>query len=726
MYRFFFVFSQIEKKANTMSSFLRSTPNSFWRNLFTRTLLVVVSTLLIVWLLPRKEGFQFKYEIGKPWMGDDVIARFKFPVLKTEEAIANEQNELASKFQPYYIYDESVENKAVEDFSKAFDDNIPPMIAMFKPHIIRRLHQLYQRGIMNAPDYSRLSVDSTAQVRVVSGKEATSTDVRQLLSTMNAYEQIFLDENLAERRGLLLKYDLNQYIRPNLTYDKTRSEQELAELVSSIAPAEGQVENGQKIIERGEIVNEHTARILHSLEQELDNRDTGKSESMSTILGQTIYVAMLIILFTIYLLLFRRDYFSKSRNILMLYSLITLFPIAVALMVRFSSLSVYLLPFAMVAIFVRIFLDSRTAFMAHTTMVMISASAVNYQEEFFIIEMVAGMAAIFSLRDMSRRSQVFRAMLSVTVCTMVMHFALTLIHSDQGTAISWSRYFHLLLNGIFLLLAYPLMFLIEKTFGFTSDVTLFELSDTNKDLLRELSEVAPGTFQHSITVGNLAAEIANKIDANGLLVRTGALYHDIGKMTNPVFFTENQAGVNPHNKLSEKESAQIIISHVTDGIHLAEKNGLPEVIKNFILTHHGTGTTKFFYITYKNNHPDEADNPQPFTYPGPNPSTREQAILMMADGVEAASRSLDEYTEESISQLVNRMIDNMVNEGYFTECPITFRDIVLAKQVLIDRLRSIYHTRIRYPETQEGNLPPTPSQGRGEGDTPRTLKLKNS
>ena len=700
MYHFFFVFSQIEKKTTIMSSFLRSTPNNYWRNLFTRTVLVVLSTLLIVWLLPRKEGFQFKYEIDKPWMGDDVIAKFKFPILKGEEAIEKEREELKSKFQPYYIYDENVENKAVEDFSKAFDNNVPAPIAMFKPHITRRLHQLYQRGIMNAPDYSRLSVDSTAQVRVVNGKNAITTEVRQLLSTMNAYEQIFLDENLAERRSLLLKYDLNQYIRPNLTLDKARSDQELKELLSSIAPADGQVENGQKIIGRGEIVDAHTARILHSLESELANRNTGKSESLTTIAGQAIYVAMLIILFTVYLLLFRKDYFEKSRNILMLYSLITIFPMSVALIVRYTSLSVYLLPFAMVAIFVRIFLDSRTAFMAHTTMVMISASAVNYQEEFFIIEMVAGMAAIFSLRDMSRRSQVFSAMLSVTLCTMVMHYAMTLIHSDQETMFSWSRYFHLLLNGIFLLLAYPLMFLIEKMFGFTSDVTLFELSDTNKDLLRELSEVAPGTFQHSITVGNLAAEIANKIGANGLLVRTGALYHDIGKMTNPVFFTENQAGVNPHDKLSEKESAQIIINHVTEGIHLAEKNGLPEVIKNFILTHHGTGTTKYFYITYKNNHPDEPDNPEPFSYPGPNPSTREQALLMMADGVEAASRSLNEYTEESISQLVNRMIDNMVSEGYFTESPITFRDIVVAKQVLTERLRSIYHTRIRYPETK--------------------------
>jgi len=252
-------------------------------------------------------------------------------------------------------------------------------------------------------------------------------------------------------------------------------------------------------------------------------------------------------------------------------------------------------------------------------------------------------------------------------------------------------------NGILLLLAYPLMYLIEKTFGFISDVTLFELSNTNKGLLRDLSEVAPGTFQHSITVGNLAAEIANRIEANSLLVRTGALYHDIGKMTNPVFFTENQAGHNPHNNMPYQESARIVISHVTEGVHIAEKNNLPNIIKEFILTHHGKGLTRYFYIKYQNEHPDEIVDKTPFSYPGPNPFTREQAILMMADAVEAASRSLNEYTEESISQLVNRIIDGQVAEGYFSTCPITFHDIDQAKQVLIERLKSIYHTRVSYP-----------------------------
>ena len=262
-------------------------------------------------------------------------------------------------------------------------------------------------------------------------------------------------------------------------------------------------------------------------------------------------------------------------------------------------------------------------------------------------------------------------------------------------------YYYFAVNGVLLLLSYPLMFIIEKTFDFTSNITLFELSNTNRGLLRDLSEKAPGTFQHSIMVGNLAAEISNRIGANSLLVRTGALYHDIGKMADPVFFTENQAGVNPHESMPYKESARIVVGHVTEGVKMAEKAHLPNIIKDFILTHHGTGVARYFYIKYKNENPDKEDDPEPFRYPGPNPFTCEQAILMMTDGVEAASRSLKVYTEESISSLVNRLIDNQVSEGYFKECPITFRDIEQTKQILIERLKAIYHTRISYPELKD-------------------------
>ena len=343
-------------------------------------------------------------------------------------------------------------------------------------------------------------------------------------------------------------------------------------------------------------------------------------------------------------------------------------------------------------------MDSRTAFITHVTTILMSALAVKYQYEFIIVQLVGGLIAIYSLRELSKRSQIFLTAILVTLGESAVYLGLQLILTDSLTKLDSTMYYHLAVNGFFLLFAYPLMLVIEKTFGFVSTVTLFELSNTNNPLLRQLSQVAPGTFQHSITVGNLASEIANKIGAKAQLVRTGALYHDIGKMTNPAFFTENQAGFNPHDKLTEKESAAIIISHVTEGLKLADKYNLPRVIKDFIATHHGEGLTKYFYIKYKNAHPDEDVDPAPFRYPGPNPFTREQAILMMSDTVEAASRSLKEFTEESISNLVNKLIDKQVAEGYFRDCPITFRDITTAKQVLIERLKSIYHTRIQYPK----------------------------
>lgn len=352
----------------------------------------------------------------------------------------------------------------------------------------------------------------------------------------------------------------------------------------------------------------------------------------------------------------------------------------------------------MAPIFVRVFMDSRTAFISYAVTILLSAVAVRYQYEFIVVQLVGGLIAIFSLRELSKRSQIFLTALLVTFGSAAIYLALQLIQADDFSKLDGAMYFHIGVNGFFLLFTYPLMLVIEKLFGFVSTVTMFELSNTNNELLRRLSEVAPGTFQHSITVGNLGVEIANKIHAKGQLVRTGALYHDIGKMVNPVFFTENQAGVNPHDKISDLESARIIIGHVTEGLKLAEKYNLPNVIKEFITTHHGQGLVKYFYINYKNAHPDEEIDDAPFRYPGPNPWTREQAILMMCDTVEAASRSLPEYTEESISNLVNKLIDAQMANGFFTDCPITFRDVSMAKQVLIERLKSIYHTRIQYPE----------------------------
>ena len=674
-----------------------------WRNFLSRTLLVLITVLLIVWALPRNESKQFRYDIGKPWMYGSFIAKFDFPIYKTDETIKEQEDSLLETYQPYYNYDPAVEKKQVSKFLADYQNGIPGLPHNYVRLIADRLHRLYQAGIMDTPEYNEAYRDSTSQVRLVSGNSAQSISLGCVYSTLSAYEQLFIDEQIAMQRPILQRCNLNNYIEPNLIYDKGKSETERNDLLSSIPPASGMVMSGQKVIDRGDIVDEYTYRVLSSFEREIKRRSATQTQITNTIIGQVIFVTLMVFLFTMYLGLFRRDYFNKPRSIAMLYTLITLFPVVVSLMMRHNFLSVYMLPFAMVPIFVRVFMDSRTAFVCHVTMILICTTAVRYQYEFIIIQLVAGLIAIYSLRELTRRAQVFKTAILVGIGSTLVYLALQLMQDNDFSSMDHDMYYHFVVNAVLLLIAYPMMYVIEKMFGFVSSVTLFELSNTNRGLLRDLSEIAPGTFQHSITVGNLAAEIANKIGANALLVRTGALYHDIGKMKNPVFFTENQAGVNPHDTLTYQESARIIISHVTEGVKLAERENLPTIIRDFIVTHHGTGITKFFYIKYKNEHPEEEVDPAPFTYPGPNPFTREQAILMIADGVEAASRSLPEYTEESISTLVNRMIDQDVTDGYFKECPITFRDLAIAKLVLIERLKAIYHTRISYPEMKKAS-----------------------
>lgn len=678
-------------------SIFNNTEENYWRNLATKTVLVCITVAIIVWFLPRNEGRMYRYDVGKPWMYGSVIAKFDFPIYKTDEAIKHEQDSLLKHFQPYYSLNPLIEKKQVERFLHDYEQGINGLPKEYVGIVARQMQEIYQMGIINTNEYNNIFKDSTSMIRFVSGKNAKSLKVSSFYSTIAAYEHIFANEKLAAQRAILSRCNLNNYIEANIVYDKEKSDAEKNDLLSSIPLASGMVMSGQKIIDRGEIVNDYTCRVLNSFDKEMKRRSSTQDEIMTTFIGQILFVLILVMMFTSYLTLFRKDYFEKPRSITMLYTMITLFPILVSMMMKHNFFSVYIIPFAMAAIFVRVFMDSRTAFITHVTMILICAAAVKYQYEFIIVQLASGLVAIYSLRELSKRSQIFITAILVTISSCIVYLALQLMQDNQVFNIDPSMYTYFIINGIFLLLSYPMMYLIEKMFGFISNVTLFELSNTNKGLLRNLSEIAPGTFQHSITVGNLAAEIANRIHANSLLVRTGALYHDIGKMTNPVFFTENQAGVNPHDQLSDLESAQIIISHVTEGLKLAEKFNLPGIIKDFISTHHGTGLTKYFYINYCNEHPDEQVDKEMFQYPGPNPFTREQAILMMADTVEAASRSLNEYTEESISTLTNKLIDNQVAGGFFRECPITFRDIALAKSVLIERQKSIYHTRISYP-----------------------------
>ena len=673
-----------------------------WRDFLIRLGIVVCAVTLIVWLMPRNSYSSFKIELGKPWSYTNLSAPFDFPIYKSDEAVKAERDSLMERYEPYYIYNKDVAVKQIRQFYKDYSGGIPGLSNDYLSIIANRLSNFYSQGIMNSSEYARLRQDTTRMIRIISGKDASSRQITKMYSVVTAYEQIFSDEALAKHTDILRKCNLNDYITPNLTYDRERSESSLNDLHSSIPLASGVVQMGQKIIERGEIVDKKTYNILQSYQREKERREKNQQGVLSlTIFGQIVYVFIMIASLTIYLTLFRKDYFEHMRSTIMLFVLIVLFVIITSVMVSHSVLHVFILPYAMVPIFIRVFMDSRTAFMAHTIMILICAIILQHPLEFIAVQMVGGMAAIYSLRELSSRSQLFWSAVIITAACALTDLSFEWMQASDITKVNFGKTNYIVINGMLLFCSYPLLYLIEKTFGYTSNITLIELSDMNKTLLRKMSEVAPGTFQHSIQVGNLAAEIANKIGAKSQLVRTGALYHDIGKIINPIYFTENQSGVNPHEKMGSIDSAQMIISHVTEGIKLAEKYNLPNIIKDFISTHHGQGKTKYFYIQYKNAHPKDDIDELLFTYPGPNPFTKEQAILMMADTIEAASRSMPDYTEKSIRELVNKLIDAQVAEGYFRECPITFRDIAYAKTVLIEKLKTIYHTRLSYPELKK-------------------------
>ena len=675
--------------------------SAYWRNLLTRILIVVGTIALIVWTMPRDNENNYKIEVGKPWRYADFTAPFNFPIYKSEQVVQRQRDSLLREFEPYYNLDPTVEGRQIKQFTKDYANGIPGVPSECIAVIINQLHQLYGKGIMNTSEYNSLHADTSKTIRIVDGKSASSEPVKELYSTVGAYEQLFANPVLSEFKEQLTKCSLNDYILTNLVYDKERSEASQDDMLGNIPLASGVVQRGEKIIDRGDIVDERAYTILQSFYRENERRQKDDVQLCLVILGEILYVSILILGFTIFLWNYRRDYFEKPRSMSMLYALIALFTVAASILVSHNVLHIYIIPFGMVPIFIRVFMDSRTAFMAHTMMVLICAAILQHPLEFIAVEEVAGLVAIFSLRELSSRSQLFWTAVLISGSTILINLSLNWIRDNDITQIDYSEFNYLFINGLLLFCSYPLLYIMEKAFNFTSNITLIELSDMNKELLRRMSEVAPGTFQHSIQVGNLAAEIANKIGAKSQLVRTGALYHDIGKTTNPIYFTENQAGMNPHDGKTYVESAQMLISHVTEGLKLADKYNLPQVIRDFIATHHGLGKTKYFYVKQKNDFPDEPVDDLLFTYPGPNPSTKEQAILMMADAVEAASRSLPDYTEQSIRGLVNRIIDTQMDEGYFRECPITFRDVQYAKTVLIEKLKTIYHTRISYPELKK-------------------------
>lgn len=661
--------------------------------------LILACALLVAYLLPREKRFGFDFKLNKPWVHQRLIADYDFPIYKSEDALKVERDSVERLFKPYYNEDASVGKTQMERFaSDVSKGSLKGMPANVRNLIMARLRSIYAAGIVKAEDMRELNDSSVTAVMVVSGSKAQSRRLGEIFSTRTAYSTMIATDSGTVSHDQLVQYNLVNYIESNLSYDEKRSAAARHDLTEAISPTYGLVQRGQKIIDRGEIVTPKTYDILRSLEKESQVRSMPEKGMPLIMLGQFLLVGVSFMAFFFYVRIFHRNYFSNMRTFMFMLAMLTLFPVATTLMPAASRSLVFLVPFAMVAIFTGIFTDTNTAFLTLGTTVVLSSLALADPFEFILVNLASGLAAIFALHDLQQRSQLFQ---TAVIATLVAILTSTAFDFSQGVDIKSLyniKYVYIAVSGILLLFSYPLLYVLEKVFGFVSSVTLIELSNINNPLLKRLSKEASGTFNHSMQVANLAADAAEKIGARTLLVRTGALYHDIGKIKNPAFFTENQSGVNPHDQLSPEQSAAIIISHVHDGLKLAEKSHLPSAVRNFIATHHGQSKAKYFYITWANAHPNEKPDDEAFTYPGPNPSTKEQAILMMADSVEAASRSLKEYTEESISELVNRIIDSQMKEGYFRNCPITFADIADTKKVFVENLKTIYHSRIQYPE----------------------------
>ncbi len=675
-----------------------------WKRVSRKHIAITTVTMLatlaaIVWFLPRQSNFGYEFEEGKPWSYAPLIATYDFPIYKTEREISFERDSVLKDFCPFYEKNEQVASQQLAALQKAFINREFGSIPLhYLTYISDKFEEVYAAGVLSPEDWIALKAKRAPGLRIVSGQSAVRRDTTKVFSTRSAYEYIMRADTAHFSRELLTRCRINEFLLPNLLPDTAKTNRQRADLLATVSLASGMVQSGERIIDRGEIISPQQFKILTSYEKESQQRNDPSEERWLMLAGQIGFVGIILLIFLMYLNLFRHDLLSSPHSIGLLFSLMAVFPILTSLAVTHNWGSIYILPYAITPIFVRIFIDSRTAFTTLVFTLVLSSIPAPLPYEFILMQLVAGIVSIYSLKDLTERAQLLRTAVFVTIAVLLFSLAFDLTFGFTFSTINYLRYIYLCINGALLLFAYPLMYLIERLFGFTSSVSLVELTNINNPVLRKMSKVAQGTFNHSMQVANLAAEVADHIGAKPQLARTGALYHDIGKILNPAFFTENQSGTNPHDSLSEERSAEIIIGHVHDGLRLAEKHHLPKVIRDFISTHHGRGKAKYFYIRYVNAHPGEGVNDELFTYPGPNPFTREQAVVMMCDAVEASSRSLKEYTEESIRNLVDHIVDSQMAEGYFRNCPLTFQDITDAKKVLTESLKTIYHTRISYPE----------------------------
>ena len=681
-----------------------------WNKIFSQLNLIrfglaITSVAVILLFLPRADHQSFSFEENQPWKYPLLTADFDTPILRDSASVRKMRDSIDRVFVPFVKRDMEAEKTNMERFANIIQNHSSHEERTL---LLKLLKQTYENGVLESKMYANVVSNGNRQLRLVEGNSGESKSVvainaASMLSPARAFgriDSIFSHEFHGGEGKMApeIRKALNLCITPNIVTDSATDYKYRSQEYLNVTGAMGVIKKGQRIVDRGEIINPQIFTNLNTYLDMMNSRQAETRDHTYFIIGQGLYIILIYILLYCFMSLYRSRFFSDIRQMVFLMSFITLFVVFSIVMFEYVSNGIYLVPFAAVPVIILVFFDSRTAIFALLTTVLISTLVATYQFQFLFMELSVGLTATFSIRQLSRRSQLLRtAMLSFLAYT-VTYFATCLL-SEGNLSNFVPRIIGIFaINSVILSFAYILILVIEKIFGFTSTVTLVELSDINSPLLRRLAENAPGTFQHSMQVSTLATEAARAIGANTTLVRTGAWYHDIGKMKSPVFFTENQHGVNPHAGLNPETSAQKIIAHVTDGLAMASKEKLPKVIKAFISQHHGKGITKYFYNTAVNENPDEVIDKSKFQYPGPNPQSKETAILMMADAVEAASRSLNDFTPDAINTLVDRIIDSQISDGLLKEAPISFRDVETVKDTFKKRLSTIYHSRVQYPE----------------------------
>ena len=665
-----------------------------------RVLLFIAAVGIITYFYPRKGDTRYVFQEGRPWAYSLLTAPFDIPIYKEEARLQQERDSVLREVYPIFTFNDKKSQEMIEGFKSELNN--------FKDHkihddvqkmFIDMLNEVYNYGIISTESILMLQEREANVIRILENNIARNKNIEELYSPKSAYEKIAGQYTDPYMRHLMQMCNINKYLVANIEYDSITTRKVETEYLQNISLSDGMVQAGERIVDRGEIITPQIYRILSSYEMMLAKQETSSVHHLQyTIAGQVIAFGVIIAFLFIFMAFFRHRVWNNNRAITLIILLLVVLSVMAFVESAKGFHNIFWVPITIAPIIMVTFFDSRIALYLHLIITMICAFAAPDPMLYFFLQMTAGMGVIDSLNNMSKRSQLFRCTIIVFAIYAVTYAGYTLFTEGDISKISIAMLINLGINSVLLLFSYLLIYIFERMFGFLSTVTLVELSDINSPLLQRLSEETPGTFQHAMQVSNLAAAAANRVRANAQLVRTGALYHDIGKLNNPSFFTENQSGAeSPHKNLSLIESAGIIISHVADGMKMAEKYGLPPQVQEFIATHHGHGKAKYFYNTYCNEHPGEPVDEEKFTYPGHNPQTKETGIMMMADAVEAASRSLKEYNEASISQLVNRIIDTQMADGLLKDTPLSFRDVETIKETFVEKLMTIYHTRIAYP-----------------------------